>query len=132
MNKWIAALSMLLCMSSWLACAKEYKLILKDHLFYPAEIKVPANKKLRLVIENQDDNDYFTLAQSRTTRGNGYKIASKRFSCQETKHFFFNRVFSAWNSLAGSVVENESVATFKNGLDKYMTSNSEIRYFFPA
>lgn len=54
MNKWIAALSMLLCMSSWLACAKEYKLILKDHLFYPAEIKVPANKKLRLLIENQD------------------------------------------------------------------------------
>jgi len=28
---------------------------LKDHLFYPAEITVPANKKLRLVIENQDD-----------------------------------------------------------------------------
>lgn len=55
MNKWIAALSMLLCMSSWLACAKEYKLILKDHLFYPAEIKVPANKKLRLLIENQDN-----------------------------------------------------------------------------
>ena len=54
MNKWIAALSMLLCMSSWLACAKEYKLILKDHLFYPAEIKVPANKKLGLLIENQD------------------------------------------------------------------------------
>ena len=56
MNKWILAISMLLLyMSSWLAYAKAYKLILKDHLFYPAEIKVPANKKLRLLIENQDD-----------------------------------------------------------------------------
>ncbi|WP_435350959.1 hypothetical protein, partial [Klebsiella pneumoniae] len=81
---------------------------------------------------NVDINDYFTLAQSKITRGNGYKIASKRFSCQVTKHFFFNRIVNAWNSLPASVVESESVATFKNRLDKYMMSNSEIRYFSPA
>ncbi len=82
---------------------------------------------------NVDINDYFTLAQSRTTRGNGYQIASKRFLCQVTKHFFFfNRIINAWNSLPASVVESESVATFKNRLDKYMMSNSEIRYFSPA
>ncbi len=51
-------------------------------------------------------NDYFTLTQSRIT------IANKRFSSQETKHFFFNRIVSAWNSLPASVVESESVATF--------------------
>ncbi len=77
-------------------------------------------------------SDYFTLAQSRTTRGNGYKIASKRFSSQETKYFFFNRVVNTWNSLPASVVESESVATFTNRLDKYLMSNSEIRYFSPA
>ncbi len=77
-------------------------------------------------------NDYFTLAQSRVTRGNGYKIASKRFSSQETKHFFFNRTVNAWNSLPASDVESESVATFKNRLDKHLMSNSEIRYFSPA
>ncbi len=79
-----------------------------------------------------DVNDYFTLAQSRITRSNGYKITSKMFSCQETKYFFFNRVVNAWNSLPASVVESESVATFKNRLEKYMMSNSEIKYFSPA
>ncbi len=78
---------------------------------------------------NVDVNDYFTLSQSRVKRGNGYKIASKRFSSQEAEHIFFNRVVSAWNSLPASVVESESVATFKNKLDKHLVSNSEIRYF---
>ncbi len=81
---------------------------------------------------NVDVNDYFTLSQSRLTRGNDYKIASKRFSSQEAKHFFFNRVVNTWNSLPASVVESESVATFKNRLDKHLISNSEIRYFSPA
>ena len=81
---------------------------------------------------NVDVNDYFTLAQSRITRGNGYKIASKRFASQEAKHFFFNRVVNAWNSLPASVVESESVVTFKNRLDEYLKSNSEIAYFSPA
>ncbi len=81
---------------------------------------------------NVDVIDYFTLAQSRVTSGNGYKIASKRLSSQEAKHFFFSRVVSVWNSLSASVVESESVATLKNRLDKHLMSNSEIRYFFPA
>ncbi len=81
---------------------------------------------------NVDVNDYFIRAQSRATRGNGYKIASKRFSSQEAKHFFFNRVVNTWKSLPASVVESESVATFKNRLDKHFMSNSEIRYFSPA
>ncbi len=81
---------------------------------------------------NVDVSDYFTLDQSRITRGNGYKIASKRLSSQETKHFLFDHVVSAWNSLPASVVESESVATFKNRLDKYLMSNSEIRYFSPV
>ncbi len=76
---------------------------------------------------NVDVNDYFTLAQSRVTRGNGYKIASKRVSSQEAKHFFLKRVINAWNSLPASVVESESVATFKNRLDKHLMSNPEIQ-----
>ncbi len=61
---------------------------------------------------NVDVNDHFTLTQSRVTRGNGYKIVSKRFSSQEAK-LFFNRVVNAWNLLPASVLESESVATFK-------------------
>ncbi len=81
---------------------------------------------------NVDVNDYFTLAQSRITRGNGYMIPSTRLASQETKFFFFNRVVHAWNSLPASVVESESVVSFKNRLDKYLMSNSEIRFFSPA
>src|SRR5215475_13624130 len=32
----------------------EVRLVIKDHKFVPAELKVPANKKVKLVIENQD------------------------------------------------------------------------------
>lgn len=51
-NKWIVVLFMLLCMLFWFVCVKEYKLILKDYLFYFVEIKVFVNKKLCLFIEN--------------------------------------------------------------------------------
>ncbi|WP_088329249.1 cupredoxin domain-containing protein [Lacimicrobium sp. SS2-24] len=36
------------------AALPEYTLILKNHLFYPQVVDVPAGKKVRLVIENQD------------------------------------------------------------------------------
>ncbi|HET8691480.1 MAG TPA: cupredoxin domain-containing protein [Steroidobacteraceae bacterium] len=32
----------------------EYRLVLKDHRFSPAELTVPSGQKLRLVVENQD------------------------------------------------------------------------------
>lgn len=32
----------------------ELRLVLKDHVFVPAEITAPAGQKLKLVIENQD------------------------------------------------------------------------------
>jgi len=32
----------------------EARLVIKDHQFVPAELKVPANKKVKLTIENQD------------------------------------------------------------------------------
>jgi plastocyanin domain-containing protein len=32
----------------------EFTLVIKDHQFQPAELEVPAGRKLRLVIDNQD------------------------------------------------------------------------------
>ena len=32
----------------------EFKVVIKDHHFVPAEIRVPAGTKVKLVIENQD------------------------------------------------------------------------------
>ena len=37
-----------------LAKRPEFQLILKNHLFYPAEIEIPANTKVKLIIHNQD------------------------------------------------------------------------------
>lgn len=36
------------------AADKEVALIIKDHQFSPAEIKVPANEKIKLNVHNQD------------------------------------------------------------------------------
>ena len=45
------------CFISFFAQANknEFTLELKDHLFYPAEIHIPANKKVKLVIYNRDN-----------------------------------------------------------------------------
>jgi hypothetical protein len=32
----------------------EYRLVIKAHRFQPAELKVPAGQKIKLVVENQD------------------------------------------------------------------------------
>ncbi len=41
-------------MSSILAAEFEKLLIIKNHRFEPAEIKVPANQRIKLVVHNQD------------------------------------------------------------------------------
>ncbi|MCF2949241.1 cupredoxin domain-containing protein [Paraglaciecola aquimarina] len=47
------------------AAVSEYSIQLKDHLFYPSTIKIPAGKKVKLVIQNLDDTpeefDSFSL-----------------------------------------------------------------------
>lgn len=34
----------------------EYHIAIKNHLFYPEKIVIPANKKIKLIINNQDEN----------------------------------------------------------------------------
>nr|WP_245921422.1 cupredoxin domain-containing protein [Bowmanella denitrificans] len=34
---------------------EEFELVLKSHLFYPSKLEVPAGRKVKLVIHNQDD-----------------------------------------------------------------------------
>ena len=36
------------------AAAPEINLVIKDHRFIPAEVKVPAGQKIKLLIDNQD------------------------------------------------------------------------------
>ena len=45
-----------LCSSLVEAKRPEYHLELKNHLFYPAQIIIPVNKKVKLVIHNRDSS----------------------------------------------------------------------------
>ena len=56
-----------------LADTPEYRLIIKNNLFYPTEMHVPANIKFRLIIENQDNEpeefDSFDLNREKVIFG---------------------------------------------------------------
>ena len=47
-------LSFALLAASFAADPVEYKLVIKDHRFQPAELKVAAGQKIKLVVENLD------------------------------------------------------------------------------
>lgn len=56
------------------ATIPEFKIVLQDHVFTPSELVIPANKKVKLVIENKDDSaeefDSFDLNRERVIFAN--------------------------------------------------------------
>ena len=60
------------------------------------------------------------------TRGNRYKLAIQSVKYDLRKYFFTNRVAPIWNSLPDVVVSAPSVSSFKNRLDKYMSSQDML------
>ena len=82
--------------------------------------------------DNVNINDYVIIDRDGTTRSNEYNITSKRFRSDEAKHFFFNRIVNVWNALPAQVVSSNTVDTFKNRLDKYLSSVPNLEYFVPA
>lgn len=52
MKKLIAILALLPAIA--VAADMEMTLMIKDHRFSPAELKVPAGKKVKLIVDNQD------------------------------------------------------------------------------
>ena len=56
MPRLLFALAVLLCLPfAAQADASEITLIIKNHVFTPTEVKVPAGKKIKLIVDNQDD-----------------------------------------------------------------------------
>ncbi|HEY3566162.1 MAG TPA: cupredoxin domain-containing protein [Casimicrobiaceae bacterium] len=49
-----APLSLLAAAAIAFAAEPEFTLTIRDHRFAPAEIRIPANQKVRLVVDNQD------------------------------------------------------------------------------
>lgn len=58
-----------------LAADADYILVIKDHRFQPAEITIPAGKKIKLLIENRDatpeEFDSYALNREKVIAGNG-------------------------------------------------------------
>lgn len=52
MKKLFALLA--LCSMSAIAADSEVMLVIRDHRFEPAEVRVPAGQKIKLVVHNQD------------------------------------------------------------------------------
>ncbi len=52
--KTLTTLAFILTANTALAAEKEFLVQIKDHKFEPATVKVPANEKFKLVIENTD------------------------------------------------------------------------------
>ena len=67
----------LVASTSSLAAAElvEFKLVIKDHRFQPAELKVPAGQKIRLVVENHDatpeEFESYSLNREKIVPGKG-------------------------------------------------------------
>jgi plastocyanin len=58
-----------------IAADADYKIVIRDHHFYPAELTVVAGKKLTLLIENQDatveEFDSDDLSREQRIKGHG-------------------------------------------------------------
>ena len=58
-----------------LAAEPEFRLVLKDHKFDPAELTVPAGQKVKLIVENKDPTpeefESYSLNREKIVPGNG-------------------------------------------------------------
>lgn len=50
-----AAIGGFLLLGATFAAAQEFTLTIKDHVFTPAEITIPANKRVQVTVVNSDD-----------------------------------------------------------------------------
>ena len=50
----LCVLATLVCVTSTWAAEPEVQLVIKNHRFEPAEIKVPAGQRIKLLVHNQD------------------------------------------------------------------------------
>jgi hypothetical protein len=72
-----------------------------------------------------DYKSFFTLDVNSRTRGHNYKIVKERSRLDIRKHCFSQRIVSEWNRLPPSVVAAESVNSFKNRYDRFISLGRE-------
>src|ERR1043165_3770811 len=69
---------------------------------------------------------FFTISQNSRTRGHRFKFVKNRSRLDIRKHFFSQRVVNEWNALPEIVIESESVNSFKNNYDKYVSKDRRL------
>ena len=70
-------------------------------------------------IDKIDYRNFFEIRNSNLTRGHNCKLVKKRSRLELRRNFFSQRVVNTWNGLPQSVIDAESVNSFKNKLDKF-------------
>ncbi len=61
----------------------------------------------------------FLIDETLRTRNNGIKLKCKQVNSDSTKIFFTNVVVQEWNKLPPSVVQCNTIESFKNKLDRH-------------
>ena len=77
-------------------------------------------------IDKINFKNFFSPAANNRTRGHKYKLAKSRCRLDIRKNFFSQRVVSGWNELPASVIEADSVNSFKNRYDRFI-KNKTVR-----
>ena len=75
--------------------------------------------KILKEIDKIDPDKFFTVRQGSGTRGHKFKIEKQRSRLNIQKYFFTNRIVDNLNALPFSVLESDSVETFKTRLENY-------------
>ncbi len=69
---------------------------------------------------NVKANRLFLIDESSRTRSNAIKLRCKHLHLYCTKFFFANDVVREWNTLSPSVVQCNTINSFKNKLDRHL------------
>ncbi len=75
---------------------------------------------------NVDASKLFSVNDTSRTRSNGVKLRCKQVQLDSTKFFFTNDVVREWNKLPPSVIQYDTINSFKNKLDHHFL-NQGIR-----
>ena len=66
--------------------------------------------------------DYFSYPTYTSTRGHHFKLSKPYATTRARLNFFATRTIDAWNSLPHSVVDAQTINTFKILLDNYYSN----------
>ena len=75
--------------------------------------------KILVSKDRVDFNNFFHIQSSNRTRGHNGRIVKQRSHLDIRKYFFSQRVVNTWNSLPQTIVDVDSVNSFKHRLDKF-------------